>query len=201
MKNQIFLLVFIISTFVFGTMAQDQSGDQPKTKASDKLLDKKDGYKIRAYKANTADVKSIDAIIKATYDVISGDAGVERNWDRFHSLFHPTARLIPTAKPRNSDKFAAFPMTPKDYIDRSGSFLVKNGFHEQEISRKTEIFGTIAHVFSTYEGRNKLSDEKPFLRGINSFQLFNDGERWWVMSIFWRQESKETPVPEKYLKK
>ncbi len=187
MKNHIFFILAAILVSTFAVVAQEE----PDTNASEKP---------KVYIANPNDVKSIDSIIKAVYDVISGDVGVERNWDRFHSLFHPRAHLIPTGQPRGAEEFAAFPITPAEYIKRSGTFLVTNGFHEQEIARKTEVFGHIAHVFSTYEGRNKLTDEKPFLRGINSFQLFNDGKRWWVLSIYWQQESKDDPIPEKYLK-
>jgi len=37
------------------------------------------------------------------------------------------------------------------------------------------------------------------MRGINSIQLFYDGSRWWIVSIYWQQESPEYPIPEKYL--
>ena len=43
-----------------------------------------------------ADVASPEAIVAALYQVISGDAGVARDWDRFRPLFHPTARLMPS---------------------------------------------------------------------------------------------------------
>lgn len=150
--------------------------------------------------ANPADVNSLDAIMRAVYDVISGDAGQKRDWDRFRTLFHPQARMIPTGKNPNTNLFGATVLTPEDYIKRAGGYLEKEGFHEQEIGRKTEIYGNIAHVFSAYEGRNKLSDKKPFLRGINSFQLLNDGKRWWVVTIFWQQETPDNPIPKEYLK-
>lgn len=138
--------------------------------------------------------------MRAVYSVISGDAGQKRDWDRFRSLFHPSARMIPTGKNPNTGVFGAAAMTPEDYIKRSGPYLEKEGFHESEIGRKTEIYGNIAHVFSAYEGRNKLTDKKPFLRGINSFQLLYDGKRWWVVTIFWQQETPDNLVPKKYLK-
>jgi hypothetical protein len=149
--------------------------------------------------ANPADVASMDAIIKSVYDVISGDAGVKRNWNRFRSLFHPKAQMIPTQKTRDG-RIVAVAISPEDYITRSGPFLEKEGFHEREIARRVETFGNIAHVFTTYEAKHKLSDEKPFLRGINSIQLLNDGKRWWVLNIAWSQETPESPLPEKYLK-
>lgn len=150
--------------------------------------------------ANPADVSSIDAIMKAVYDVISGDAGVKRDWDRFRTLFHPSARLIPTGKNPTTGVTGARAFTAEDYITRSSPLLEKDGFFEKEIARRSEVYGNIAQVFSTYESRHKSSDEKPFIRGINSFQLLNDGKRWWIVTIFWQGETAETPIPKKYLK-
>ena len=151
--------------------------------------------------ARPQDVTSIDSIVAALYDVISGDAGVERNWDRFRSLFYPGARMIPTGKNAKTGKIGARIASPEDYIKANEAFLEGEGFHEQELSRRVDSFGTIAQVFSAYEARNKLSDPKPFLRGINSIQLFNDGKRWWVMSVAWSPESAEYPLPKRYTEK
>lgn len=150
--------------------------------------------------ANPADVGSVDSIMRAVYDVISGEAGQKRDWDRFRSLFHKDARLIPTGKNSQTGMFVARTLTPEDYVTRSGPMLEKDGFFEIETARRIETFGNIAHVFSTYEARRSKADKKPFMRGINSFQLFNDGKRWWVLTIYWQAESPELPIPKKYLK-
>jgi hypothetical protein len=151
--------------------------------------------------ARPEDVKSIDAIIVALYDVISGDSGKERDWNRFRSLFYPGARMIPTGTNATTGKVGARIATPDDYIRANEAFLEGEGFHEQEMSRHVDSFGTIAQVFSSYEARKKLSDEKPFLRGINSIQLLNDGNRWWVMTVAWAPESAASPLPDQYSKK
>ena len=148
--------------------------------------------------ADPADVESVDAIMKAVYDVISGDAGVKRDWDRFRSLFAPGATLSPT-RAGPGGVYGRNIITPAQYAESSGAWLEENGFHETEINRVTERYGVIAHAFSTYESRRMASDPEPFARGINSFQLMNDGSRWWVVSIFWQQESEEHPIPAKYL--
>jgi hypothetical protein len=90
-------------------------------------------------------------------------------------------------------------MTVEDYIATSGPFLEKDGFFEREIGRKTEQFGSVVHVFSTYDSKRKLEEEKPFMRGVNSIQLWNDGKRWWIVSVFWQAETADNPIPEKYL--
>lgn len=149
--------------------------------------------------ANPADVTSIDSIIAAVYDVISGPAGKKRDWQRMRSLFIPGARMIPTGKNREG-AIASTVVDVEGYITRSGNYLETNGFFEKETARRTEQYGHIAHVFSTYEARHKAEDKTPFMRGINSFQLMNDGKRWWVVTIFWEGETPDNPIPEKYLK-
>jgi hypothetical protein len=150
--------------------------------------------------ANQTDVASIDEIMKSVYDVISGDAGQKRDWDRFRSLFYKDARLIPSGKNATTGVIGARSLSPEDYITRASANMEKEGFYEREKARHTEIYGNIAHVFSTYESFHSLSDKKPFMRGINSFQLLNDGKRWWIITIFWQGETPENPIPKKYLK-
>lgn len=150
--------------------------------------------------AAAADVNTVDGIVAALYDVISGPAGQARNWDRMRTLFIPEARLIPTGKRPNT--MGTYRMlSVEDYVKQAGPSLEKNGFFEIEISRKMEQFGNIVHLFSTYESKRALSDEKPFMRGINSIQLWHDGTRWWIMNIFWQSETPELPIPGKYLTK
>ena len=148
--------------------------------------------------AAAADVASPEAIVTALYDGISGDAGVERDWDRFRSLFHPTARLMPSVVNREGVGVARS-ITPEEYIERSGPMLTRDGFHEREIARRSERFGHMVHVWSTYDSVRSLSDPAPFMRGINSIQLFHDGSRWWVLSVYWLAETPATPIPPEYL--
>ncbi len=151
--------------------------------------------------ARPEDVKSLDAIVAALYDVISGDAGVQRDWNRFRSLFYPGARMIPSGKNAKTGKVGARIASPEAYIQANESFLEREGFHELELGRHVDSYGTLSQVFSAYEARKKKSDEKPFLRGINSIQLLNDGSRWWVLTLAWAPETPDNPLPERFTKK
>ncbi|MGV8929247.1 MAG: hypothetical protein ACOH1E_05815 [Brevundimonas sp.] len=150
-----------------------------------------------AQTATAADVATPEAIVTALYDVISGDADVPRDWDRFRALFHPSARLSPIGGPAGGPAVLT-PMTPDDYIARAEPFLMR-GFHEREIARRFERFGHMAHVFSTYDSRHAASDTEPFARGINSIQLFDDGTRWWIVSVYWQGETPTISLPAEYL--
>ncbi len=140
-----------------------------------------------------ADTDSIDSVIKAVYEVISGPAGTPRDWVRFKALFADGARLIPVR--------AGGPavLTPDDYAEHAKPIFEKSAFYETELARRLETFGNIAHAFSTYESRH-APGEKPFARGINSLQLVKMGDTWKVMTIFWDSERPDNPLPEKYLR-
>jgi hypothetical protein len=153
---------------------------------------------IDTIRASSKDVESIDAIMNALYDVISGPAGQTRNWNRMRSLFLPEAKMVATGTSQTGEIVKRV-MTVEDYITRNGPNLEKNGFFEQEIFRKQEVYGKIAHCFSTYAAKRTIDDKEPFMRGINSIQLYNDGKRWWILSIFWQSENKDTPLPKEYL--
>lgn len=149
--------------------------------------------------AKPEDVASMDAILAALYDVISGPAGKKRDWNRMRSLFLPEGRLMAVG-PKKEGGFGYRVMDVDGYIKSSGNYLETNGFFEREVARVVEQFGEIAHVFSTYEARNKAEEAKPFMRGINSIQLMNDGKRWWIVSVYWEAERADNPLPDKYLK-
>lgn len=149
--------------------------------------------------AKKEDVASMDAILGALYGVISGPAGQARDWDRFRSLFTPGARLIPTGRTQEGQPRITV-IDPDGYIARSSNAL-SQGFFEKEISREVQQFGAVTHVFSTYESRHKADDAQPFARGINSIQLYNDGTRWWIVTVYWQSERPDTPLPAKYLPK
>src|SRR5215831_17438022 len=123
--------------------------------------------------ADPADVSTLDGIMKAIYDSISGDAGKPRDWDRFRSLFYADARLIPTNKNAQTGAVGAHALSPDDYIKRAEPFFAKEGFYEREVARQVDTYGNITHLFSTYESRHSPTDKTPFARGINSFQLLN----------------------------
>ena len=147
---------------------------------------------------NPADVGSVDAIVAAVYDVISGPAGQARDWDRWRSLFLPEARLVAVSQnPDGALRYRA--MTPEDYAAQSGPYLEETGFFENEIGRTQEEFGPVVHLFSAYQSKRTPDDPEPFARGINSFQLMHDGNRWWVLTIYWTSERPDLPIPPRYI--
>jgi hypothetical protein len=144
--------------------------------------------------ADPADVSTIDAIIAAYYSIVSGEKGQERDWDRFRSLFAPDARFI---TPRGGA--APLQLTAEQFIATNRNYFERGGYHERQAAHRTETYGRIAHVFSTYEAR-RSPEQEPYSRGINSIQLMGDGTRWWIITIMWDYERPdENPIPPHYL--
>ena len=145
--------------------------------------------------ADAADVSTIDGIIAALYEAVSFQPGGVSDWDRLRSLFHPDGRLIP---PRGDEPalqvmdVERFIRLSTAYVDESG--MRAQGFHEQEIGRRQDVFGNVAQVFSAYASRRTVDDPEPFARGVNAIQLVRDNGRWWVLSIAWDVETPENPV-------
>jgi hypothetical protein len=147
--------------------------------------------------ADPKDVASLDAIVAAVYNVISGPAG-DRDWNRFRSLFTPDGRLVPLVK-KPDGTFTHRTLAVEDYAKNGAEYFRKEGFYESELARRTEQFGQLAVVFTTYASRH-APDEKPFARGINSMTFYNDGKRWYCLSVIWDSERPDNPIPDKYLK-
>jgi hypothetical protein len=187
------LVVFLVSHGAFPLRAQDDA-KKPSAAAPAAAQDA-----TPPPAAKPADVASPDAILAATYDVISGPAGQPRDWDRFRSLFVPGARLIPAVAKKTGGGYETRVIAPDEYAQKADAYFQKNGFAEREIARKGERYGNIMQIFSTYESRHDAKDAQPFARGINSFQLFYDGTRWWVVTIYWLEETPENPLPKEFL--
>lgn len=152
---------------------------------------------IGARSADASDVESIDSVLKAMYDVISGPQGQERDWDRFRALCAPGARLIPCSPKDAEGKVRARVLTVDEFVKRASEATRQAGFFEREVARKVDRFGHVAHVFSTYESRREPNGD-PFDRGINSIQLLWDESRWWIVTIYWDRATPDQPIPPEY---
>lgn len=147
--------------------------------------------------ARPSDVQSIDGLVRAFYEVVSVKPNEARQWDRDRTLYVPWVRFIansltPEGKPQiniwNHQQFVES-MEP----------LMKNGFKEWEISRKTRIYGNIAHIDSAYEGEYTENNKTEKFRGVNSLEAYFDGSRWWISSVMWMSESPKYPIPKELL--
>ena len=130
-----------------------------------------------------SDVATLEGILHALYEVLSGPAGQRRDWERYRTLFVDGARLMPVVAVRG-EKPRVRQLTVEDYIRRVEPIFAAEDFWERETARQTETLGRIAHVLSRYESLRDPNGP-PFEQGANSMQLFYDDSRWWVVSVMW----------------
>lgn len=129
------------------------------------------------------DTSSPQAIVNAIYRLISGNAGDPRDWDRLKKLYAPGARLIPI-EDISDENIGPNVLNPDEWIASRSPLFSAEDFWEWETSREQHSEGSIVHVWSAYEAARTLHGPA-IRRGVNSIQLWNDGNRWWVLSTMW----------------
>jgi hypothetical protein len=137
---------------------------------------------------------TLDELVKAVDDAVSGPANKDRAC--FRALFAADARLIPLRIGADGSSTPRV-LSVQDWIDA----VAKRGnavFYERQVKVKSEVYGHMAHLWSTYDTRS-TPDGKADVRGINSIQALYDGKRWRIVEILWQAETTAEPVPEKYL--
>ena len=133
------------------------------------------------------DRTDVGAVVDEMYAMISGPAG-PRDWSRQKLVFHPDSRQIRTSIDDRGTPAMKI-MSRDAYAADTGPFFEANDFYEIEIARRIDVFGNVAHVWSAYEARRSPDDVAPERRGINSIQLFRDGDgNWSIMSMIWDNE-------------
>lgn len=139
--------------------------------------------------ANPDDVATIDGVMKAYYESVSGHPG-KRDGERMLSLFIPDGKIkIDTEGDIPTHQLA------KDYL-RTESFLtISTDFFEREISRDMQQFGYMVNILSTYGISDAMENENYTARGVTAFELVKTGDRWWILSTMWQRESEELPLP------
>ena len=148
--------------------------------------------------ARPEDVKSVDAIMNAAYEANSGPAGPHDN-RRLRSLFVPGARLIPTGLPDSAGRVHLEVLSVPEYARESTKYMLTHANWEWEIGRTVQTFGAVTQVFSAYAFGRKMHDPQPVERGMNSFQLFYNGTRWYIVTIYWAEEHGDVKLSAQYL--
>ena len=130
----------------------------------------------------SADTDSIDDIINAYYDVVSGSVGHEFDSKRDQNL-HAENAIITKFDDKNNfqrhDLITEQQSVPKIYTE---------SFYEIEVSREVQRYENIAHVWSEFEIR-ETKDSESFSSGFNSISLYFKDDRWWISS--WSTQYKK----------
>jgi hypothetical protein len=149
--------------------------------------------------ARTEDVSTIEGIIKASYETISGPVGAPRQWGRDRTLFSSSVRFLALNTDPKKGNVTVENSDYQEFLDRTDPYLVKEGFIEVELGRVVvKQYGNVATALSSYEGKVQ-STGKVVGRGVNIFSLYKDGQRWWIQSMMWDEERPGNPIPAELL--
>ena len=148
--------------------------------------------------STTASFTDPDQCIMQLYESVSFPPGNLPDFGLMESLFYPGATLTPPKGMAGDEirimSLNEFVALTEETVKHTS--LGKKGFYEREIGRRSEKFGNMMHVFSSYEGLHKEDDNDRIGRGVNSIQLVLEKGRWWITSIIWDIEREENPLPE-----
>jgi len=146
-----------------------------------------------ASESHADDWASPRSIVHALHETISAGPGEQRDWDRYRDLFLDGAMISMAIKsPRAPGIMAA---TTEELIEQTEANYGSTGFHEIPLIVDVAEFGALAVVTNSFEVKLRRDDAEPLMRGLNHFQLLNDGERWWIVSNISTVESGDWKLP------
>lgn len=142
------------------------------------------------------DVATVDGIVRAFYEVISGPPGQARDWARDGTLYLPGITFTPASMDAESGEPRARTIPKQEFIRNADAWMVEHGFVEREIGRAMTRFGNVAHVWSAYQWETADGQSG---RGVNAIHLFHDGDRWWITHATWDDEREDNPIPPEWI--
>jgi len=143
------------------------------------------------------DVSTIDGMVRAYFEVVSGPAGKDREWGRDATLYVPGIRFLIFAEDKNGNT-AVRTLTHQEFVDESEADRAGKAFYEREVHRIAHRAGNVVHVLSTAEQRDS-PDGPPRGRSVDSLEMYWDGSRWWITNANIWEETKAHPLPKDFL--
>lgn len=138
------------------------------------------------------DVSTIDGMVRAYYEVVSGPAEKKREWGRDATLYVPGIRFLIFGEDKNG-KTTVRTLTHQEFVDESEAAMAGKAFYEREAHRIAHRVGNVVHVFCTAEQKSS-PDGQITGRSIDSLEMYWDGMRWWIASAnIWEVGKKSLP--------
>lgn len=138
----------------------------------------------------------LKALTDEFFRAVSFEPGQRPAYASIRDLFIDGGKLI-----RNSSELPEI-SSVDDFI-ASRQRLVDSGaltsFEEIETAETTEVFGNIAHRFTTYEKRGTMHGEMIEGRGLISTQFIRTPSGWKMSSMAWDDERPGLAVPDRYM--
>lgn len=132
------------------------------------------------------DARQFEELTARLYAVLSAPEE-RRNWASIRDFYHPRATLVRTGIDDEWRTFA-LAMSLDEYIANVTELLDGVEFEERELHQTVTVFGNVARIASVYEYRYRRGGQESKGRGVNFFNLVNDGEGWKIMNVVWDNE-------------
>jgi hypothetical protein len=139
-----------------------------------------------------ADVGSIAALLRASYEAMSGPAAAPRPWRRDSSLYMPGATFV--AVREHDGRVEVTRLTAEEYRQTRFPRFEASGLYETEVGRRIERFVHVAQV-DTVAVTRRTADGPIDGRYVNYFQLYYDGRSWWIAGMVWDEDRPSAPIP------
>lgn len=147
-------------------------------------------------KQNELSIQStLDEITRIFYTLFNNKDGQIPPVEKVHELFIPEGIIIKNTEASPVIYNLAQFIAPRIKLLTDGSLLE---FSEEEVAARTEIFGNIAHRFSTYYKSGILNGKKFETYGMKTIQFINTPGGWKISSLAWDDEREGLVIPRKY---
>jgi hypothetical protein len=135
-----------------------------------------------------SDEAQIEAVMTSFLRAVSFETGARPEYGKLPALFSSHAKLIRTTGPAPEiSSVEQFVRTRQRAVD-AGELTA---FDETELAHTTELFGNIAHRFSSYAKRGTTDHGSIDVRGAISTQFIRTEAGWRISSMAWDDERDE----------
>lgn len=137
----------------------------------------------------------LEALTDAFLRAVSFQAGEQPAYDRIRDLFIDGGKLIKNSSDAPEISTVDDFIAPRQEMVDAGELT---SFEEVESADITEIFGNVAHRFSTYAKRGTMNGTAFEARGIISTQFVRTPDGWRMSSMAWDDERPGLVIPDRY---
>jgi len=145
--------------------------------------------------AQAADQSDIDALVRAFFSVFTNKDGARPDLDAIHRMFIPQGLIIKCSDAQPVIYTIAEFIAPRLKLLTGGQLV---DFQEQEVSARTDIFGSIAQRYGVYEKSGVLDGKAFHAYGVKTLQLIRMEDGWKMVSLAWEDERDGLAIPAQF---
>jgi len=138
---------------------------------------------------------TLEALARRFFAAVSFEPGQRPGYDVLHELFIEDGKLIRNIGAQPEIATVEQFIEPRQRSVDSGEL---SAFHEAETAEITEVFGNVAHRFSTYTKSGVLGGVPFTGNGMISTQFIRTPDGWKMSSMAWDDERPDLTIPDRY---